>query len=239
MWGQELNYRITVTNNGPDAATDVTLIVTLPNTVLFTSAITGQWICTGPDESRPGGTMACTRATLPSGSSDTILITVSPPNGSGTLTNKVTVSAKQADANTANNTAILNTTLIPAGSGSPEIDPNNGSVGAPGSYFLFTVINFAPNTQLLITINGRTILTFTTNASGAATFVLFFADNAAPGTYTIAVTGNVPLQAIALAETAIAQTQISINRTAPKLTNPGNAPIFKALPTIYLPLVKR
>jgi hypothetical protein len=234
-----LNYHITVTNNGPAAASNVTLLETLPDTVLFTSAITGQWICAGPDESKPGGTMTCTRDAMPSGASDTILITVSPPNGSGTLTNNVTVSAEESDPNAANNTATLNTTLIPAGPGSPTLNPSNGAAGAPGSYFLFTVINFAPNTQLVITINGRTVITLTTNASGATTFILFFADNAPPGTYTISVTGSVPLLASTLAEAATAQTQISINPTAPKLTNPGNAPIIKALPTVYLPLAKR
>jgi hypothetical protein len=234
-----LNYRITVTNNGPAAATNVTLTDMLPDTVLFTSAITGQWICTGPDGSTPGGTMTCARSTLPSGVSDTILITVSPPNGSGTLTNKASVTAKESDPNTTNNSATLNTTLNPAGSGAPTINPGNGSVGAPGSYFLFTVINFAPNTQVVIIVNGHIVITLTTNASGAATFILFFANNAPPGTYIIGVTGSGPSATTALAETVSAQTQISIDPKATKLTNPGNAPIFQALPTIYLPLVKR
>jgi uncharacterized repeat protein (TIGR01451 family) len=238
MWGQELNYRITVTNNGPIAATNVTILNTLPDTVSFTSAITGQWICIGPDEGKTGGTMTCTRSVLPSGSSDTILITVSPPNGSGTLTNKATVSSDEADPNTANNTTTLNTTLTPATTG-PQIDPGNGPIGAPGSYFLFTVINFAPNTQLVITVNGRIVVTLTTNTSGAAAFILFFADNASAGTYTIGVTGSAPSSAATLAAVVTAQTQIRVDSTATKLANPGNAPILRALPTVYLPLVKK
>jgi uncharacterized repeat protein (TIGR01451 family) len=109
--GQELEYRITVTNDGPSDATNITLTDILPDTVLFTSAITGQWICTGPDESRPGGTITCTRDTLPSGSSDTIVIYASPPGTGGTLNNTVTVSANEADPDTTNNTASASTTL--------------------------------------------------------------------------------------------------------------------------------
>lgn len=84
-WGQELNYRITVTNNGPSNATNVRLTDTLPNTVRFTSAIIGSWDCTGPDETQPGGTITCVLNSLAIGSSSTLLVTVTPASAAPVL----------------------------------------------------------------------------------------------------------------------------------------------------------
>jgi uncharacterized repeat protein (TIGR01451 family) len=114
-WGDPLTYRVTVTNNGPSTATNITIVDTLPDKVSYTSLIFGQGNCTTPSGNTPGGTIQCTLASLSAGSSVTAVIDVSPLNGSGTLVNRATASANESDPNTANNTATVNTMLVPFG----------------------------------------------------------------------------------------------------------------------------
>ncbi len=112
-WGDSLTYQVTVTNNGPGTATNVTIADTLSDKVFYSSLIFGQGNCpVTPSGSTPGGAIQCTVASLPSGSSATVTIYVSAANGSGTIINSATVSANESDPNTANNTATVSTTLI-------------------------------------------------------------------------------------------------------------------------------
>lgn len=101
-------YNVTVTNNGPLAATNVTIQDPLPGSILFGSVISQfQWSCTAPAH-RGTGTVTCTRATLLPGESRLIAYTVLIPLGYPThvpLVNTATVSATTPDPDPANNSS--------------------------------------------------------------------------------------------------------------------------------------
>jgi uncharacterized repeat protein (TIGR01451 family) len=101
-----LTYTIVVGNNGPDAATQVTLADPLPAGTSFVSVSTTQGTCTG------GVLISCNLGTMPSGSTVTITLVVTALQ-SGVLTNTVTVVGNEPEPNTANNRATA-TTLVPA-----------------------------------------------------------------------------------------------------------------------------
>jgi uncharacterized repeat protein (TIGR01451 family) len=106
--GQNLTYTITVRNNGPDAATGVTLTDQLPRNAGYGSASTTQGTCAlKPSKTEVG----CNLGTIASSGTVTVTIMVKP-NKKGQITNTATVSgAAPPDPNTANNTASATTTV--------------------------------------------------------------------------------------------------------------------------------
>ena len=70
--GVSLSYRITVTNNGPAVATNVSVTDTLPSGVNFVSATTTQGYCSGT------ASVNCNLGSLAVGSSAVITIVVTP-----------------------------------------------------------------------------------------------------------------------------------------------------------------
>jgi len=92
--GDNLTYTITVTNGGPDAATNVVVTDTLPSGVTFVSASPG---CV-----HSAGVVTCNLGNIPAGGSVTItiVVTVTAP---GTISNTATVTSDTLDPNTANN----------------------------------------------------------------------------------------------------------------------------------------
>jgi uncharacterized repeat protein (TIGR01451 family) len=101
-----LTYTIVVGNNGPDAATQVTLADPLPAGTVFVSVTTTQGTCTG------GALVSCNLGTVPTGSTVTITLVVRATQP-GLLTNTATVIGKEPESNAANNQATA-TTLVPA-----------------------------------------------------------------------------------------------------------------------------
>jgi uncharacterized repeat protein (TIGR01451 family) len=107
--GESLTYGITVVNNGPSAASGVTVRDALPAGVNYSA---GPAFC----DVSPGGTLTCTIGTLAAGAQTSFNITVDiAPNlvylngGPKTITNSATVSADQLDLDRSNNTATQNT----------------------------------------------------------------------------------------------------------------------------------
>jgi uncharacterized repeat protein (TIGR01451 family) len=105
--GQNITYTLTVTNNGPNDATGVTLVDTFPPAASATSFTASQGTCTG---GVPSST--CNLGTISAGSTAMVTFLVSPPPGPGTITNNATVSANEFDPNPANNTASRTSTLL-------------------------------------------------------------------------------------------------------------------------------
>ena len=101
-----LTYTIVVGNNGPDAATQVTLADPLPAATSFVSVATTQGSCTG------GALITCNLGTIAKGATVTITLVVTAQQP-GTITNTVTVVGKEPESNTENNRAIA-TTRVPA-----------------------------------------------------------------------------------------------------------------------------
>ena len=96
--GNGVTWKIDVTNNGPDSATDVTVGDPLPANTSFVSVASSQGTCTG-------GTMInCSLGNLPVGESATITL-ITTANSTGRLTNTATVVGNKPETNTANNTA--------------------------------------------------------------------------------------------------------------------------------------
>jgi len=101
-----LAYTLTAANNGPDDATGVTVIDTLPAGVTFQSASATQGSC-----SQAAGVVTCLLGDLAGGSSATINIAVTAPVSIGTITNSATISGNEVDPISGNNTSDENTVV--------------------------------------------------------------------------------------------------------------------------------
>jgi uncharacterized repeat protein (TIGR01451 family) len=106
--GDTLTYSLTAQNNGPSAATGVTLTDTLPAGVTYQSATPSQGTC-----GQASGVVTCNLGAVASGGAPTVQIAVRPQAG-GTITNTASVTGAQGDPTSANNTASAQTTVTPA-----------------------------------------------------------------------------------------------------------------------------
>jgi uncharacterized repeat protein (TIGR01451 family) len=114
--GNQLTYTITVTNNGPQNATGVTVTDPLPATVHFNSVSSTQGTCTRSTTTTPktkDGTVTCGLGALSNGASATVTIVVTATQP-GMLTNTASVSGDQTDPNPANNSATATTIVLGA-----------------------------------------------------------------------------------------------------------------------------
>lgn len=101
--GETLIYTISVTNNGPDPATNVVLTDTLP--IEFTAATFSQASCSG------SSSIVCDLGTLDPDQSTTVVITGTAQGDNEIITNIVTASATEVDPDPSNNTASETTTI--------------------------------------------------------------------------------------------------------------------------------
>ncbi len=98
-------YTLTIRNNGPAAATGVTVTDTLPAGVTFVSAVPSQGAaCTGT------ATVTCVLGGLASGAQATVVVTITAPTP-GVITNVATVTGSEPDPAPQNNTATEPTTI--------------------------------------------------------------------------------------------------------------------------------
>jgi uncharacterized delta-60 repeat protein/uncharacterized repeat protein (TIGR01451 family) len=96
--GRNMTYTLTVTNNGPDSASAVTVTDQLPSSVTFVSTTATQGSC-----GESTGTVSCTLGEMSSGAIVTIEIVVRPTTA-GRITNFASVASPTPDANQGNNT---------------------------------------------------------------------------------------------------------------------------------------
>lgn len=114
--GTPFSYTITITNNGPDTATNVTWTDPLPPNTTFTSLTqnTGPaaTTCSTPPPNI-NGVVTCSWNSLGNGVSAQFTLTITAGN-TPSVSNTATVSASESDPNTNNNSANATTTITPS-----------------------------------------------------------------------------------------------------------------------------
>ncbi len=108
--GQLITYRLTVTNNGPARATNVTINDPLPATVDLVSANPSIGSCSNNLPTTPT-TINCTLGSLAVGNSQFVDVIVQA-NATGTVTNTATVTRTEVDSVPSNDSSTATTTVL-------------------------------------------------------------------------------------------------------------------------------
>jgi len=121
--GDSVTYHLVVSNHGPDAATSVTVVDTLPSGVTFGSAVGVGWVCTHDGNV----SVSCTRPTVADGATAPLItVVVTAPASVGDLTNLAAVSSTTPDPVADNNSSSVPTVVT---SSTPGGDGDNGNGG--------------------------------------------------------------------------------------------------------------
>ena len=139
MLGSSFTYLMSVTNNGPNTATEVTLSQTLPSSVQLVSTSSSQGVV-----STNGGIVSCSIGTLAVGASATVGVVVFPTSV-GTVFSTATVGAQQIDINIANNTVTVGEVVQ-----APSADLSVGLAASPNPALVGGVLNYTVS----VTNNG-------------------------------------------------------------------------------------
>ncbi len=108
--GQQVFYRVTVTNNGPTAATNVVVTDTLPANAALLTLNPGAPVC-----ATSGQTITCTYVQINAGEFRIIEVNTNPwPTSATSMNNTVSVTANEPDPNMTNNSAGVTTPLVTA-----------------------------------------------------------------------------------------------------------------------------
>jgi sugar lactone lactonase YvrE len=174
--GGTATYTIVATNNGPLAATGVTMSAFIQNgafTITNFTAPTGVSCQNDINISTNDDTRFCTIGAMASGASDTFSVSVQP---TGTITNSATMAdSAPADPNLLNNTATVTTTITAATLVSIAVTPNPASVVTGGTQQFTATGTFSDNsTQNLTstaTWSSSNTAIATINAAGLASGV--------------------------------------------------------------------
>ena len=147
---QQVSYQITVTNNGPSDAQNVTMTDNVPPQATFDSFSQNA----GPTfNCTTGATVTCTIATFPAGSQAIFTLTVmTNASVSGGMLNTANVSSSTPDPNNANNSASAATNIVTADIAVTKSGP--ATVGA-GSNITWTIVvtNNGPADAINVTLN--------------------------------------------------------------------------------------
>ena len=126
--GGAFTWLLDVTNNGPDAATNVVVNDIVPGQVTVTGVSSSEFTCTNT-----GNTVNCTKSGMAVGETGHIAIAVSVPTtaADGDVTNIGSVTANQPDPNSSNNSDDASVTIVaqapPPPTPPPVILPPTGS----------------------------------------------------------------------------------------------------------------
>jgi uncharacterized repeat protein (TIGR01451 family) len=159
--GNNISYTVSVTNNGPGSATNVTVADTAPAGLTFVSN-TGACVAAYP----------CNLGTLASGGSASITSTYTVSAGStGSITNTATVTSDMLDLNLANNTSSSTATVN--ASTDIAISKSGPATVTAGTNIVYTttVTNNGPSVATGVSVADPTPpnLTFVSNTGGCTT----------------------------------------------------------------------
>ena len=140
--GETIRYRLTVTNDGPSDAADVSVTDTLPAGVTFVSASGSGWTCANAGSV----SVTCSRATLVAGATAPRLnVRVTAPDGGAQLTNTATVTSTTPDPDPSNNSGTAATRV--ANAADLSIVKRGPATAEPGSTisYVLRVSNAGPD----------------------------------------------------------------------------------------------
>ncbi len=180
--GGNLTYTITVTNNGPGGATDVSVTDTLPSGVSFVSVTPSQGTCSGTS------TVICNLGTINNSATATVTLVVTATPG-GTVSNTASVASASCDAAAGNNSATASTTvnnLVPV---LGSISPSGATAGGPAATLTINGGNFVSSS----TVNWNGAARATTFVSATQlTAAIPATDIAAAGMASVTVVNPAP-----------------------------------------------
>ncbi len=204
-----MSYTVTITNNGPDTASNVTPAIQFDSNMLVGSAIPTVGSCS---TITPSGLLVCDLGDMLNGASASITIQATPLL-SGAITNTAYATFSGSDSNMANNTASIITTVTPDATLTiTTIDAPDPAFQNADIFYSFTVANSGPsttnNTQLVVTFPAGVSLSPAPGASPSGC--------AGAGTVTCSlgsITGGLR-KTITLVAIASSQGLISVNASA-------------------------
>lgn len=148
--GQNVTYTVTLSNNGPSPATNVSLTDTLPQNVTLVSANSTQG-----STSLSGNVLTTTIPTLPANGTPVVLTVVVATNAAtaASITDLASVSATESDANPGNNSGSATTAVTPVVDMGVVVQasPNPVQVGQNLTYTV-TATNHGPSTATNVKI---------------------------------------------------------------------------------------
>ncbi|CAN7249844.1 IPTL-CTERM sorting domain-containing protein [Acidovorax sp. LjRoot117] len=158
--GGIFTYTLRIDNNGPNAATAVTLVDTLPTGSAFIDVNTTAGTC-----NQAGGTVNCALGNIPFNANQTVTIRVRLPSA-GVWTNTATAGSSTSDPNTSNNVnSIQDTTATQAADLALTATPSLANVTAGQNYsYALQVANNGPDAA-----TGSQRISFTVPAGASVT----------------------------------------------------------------------
>ena len=140
--GQQVTYTVTVTNNGPDAASGVAVADVLPAalTSIVVTPATGSWVPS-----------TWTIGSLAVGASTTMTVTGSI-QATGSIANAASVTGNEFDPNTANNTAEVVFTATSADLSIAKTAVTAAPHVGTQTSFTITVVNNGPDAAAAVTV---------------------------------------------------------------------------------------
>jgi uncharacterized repeat protein (TIGR01451 family) len=213
--GSNITYTQVVTNSGPSAADNATLVATVPaNTTFVSIASPAGWSCIGPGVGGIGK-VVCSNSNMPGSTAGTFTLVVKVNAGTvnGTVVSETaSVSSSASDPNSSNNTATVNTVVgttagaeltvsniaspnpVLAGSNITytQVVTNTGSAAATGASFTEATPTNTTYVPTIIAPAGWTCATFPTTctnpsvaAGSSGTFTVIYKVNAGTASGTI------------------------------------------------------
>ena len=223
--GADVTYMITVTNNGPDGATNALMIDPLPAGTTFVSSTTPiGWSCVTPSVGATG-TLSCNNAFLSVGSAAfTVVLDVGPATPAGTvLTNTVTAASLTADPDPGNSSATATTTVSTSADVGVTLNgPSSVNAGADLTYTM-TTFNLGPSDAAGVSLTdtlpaGTTFVSLTQNSgpswscSGSSTVsctIATFASGASSTFDLVVHVGDTTAAGAVISDTVVVATSTS------------------------------